>query len=108
MHTGVKSFGWEHRRPEKKKKYDEQQQRRRAASPQLSPSHSWKLILPCVVSAEKFGKGSASFAMLFRSGWCGESVAIARGKTMSRRIGLVESELAAIIGRPEGKAVAGM
>ena len=58
--------------------------------PQLSPSHSWKLILPCVVSAEKFGKVSASFAMFFRSGGCGESVAITRGKTVSRRIGLVE------------------
>src|SRR5262245_64219396 len=37
VHTGVKSFGWENR----------------IAQP--SPIHSWKLIVPCVVSAVKSG-----------------------------------------------------
>src|SRR5580692_7214840 len=37
VHTGVKSFGWENR------------------IPQLSPSHSWKLMVPSVVSAVKSG-----------------------------------------------------
>src|SRR6516165_6400328 len=37
VQTGVKSFGWEKR------------------IPQLSPSHSWKLMLPSVVSAVKSG-----------------------------------------------------
>src|SRR5882672_5424905 len=37
VHTGVKSFGCENR------------------TPQLSPSHSWKRIGPCVVSAVKSG-----------------------------------------------------
>src|SRR5271165_5629534 len=37
VQTGVKSFGWEKR------------------IPQLSPNHSWKLIVPSVVSAVKSG-----------------------------------------------------
>src|SRR5262245_12989329 len=41
VQTGVKSFGCENR------------------TPQESPSHSWKLIRPCVVSAVKSGAGSA-------------------------------------------------
>src|SRR6202045_5084780 len=39
VQTGVKSFGWENR------------------IPQLSPSHSWKLMVPSVVSAVKSGRG---------------------------------------------------
>src|ERR1043166_7221958 len=45
VHTGVKSFGCENR------------------TAQPSPIHSWKLIVPCVVSAVKFGASS-----LMRSG----------------------------------------
>ena len=37
MQTGVKSFGWLN------------------STPQESPSQSWKSIVPCVVSAVKFG-----------------------------------------------------
>src|SRR5882762_9005383 len=40
VHTGVKSFGCENR----------------IAHP--SPIHSWRLIVPCVVSAVKFGASS--------------------------------------------------
>src|SRR5438874_11510370 len=40
VHTGVKSFGCENK------------------TAQPSPIHSWKLILPCVVSAVKFGASS--------------------------------------------------
>src|SRR5580658_8945423 len=42
VQTGVKSLGWEKR------------------IPQLSPSHSWKLIVPSVVSAVKSGAVSPS------------------------------------------------
>ena len=42
VQTGVKSLGWENR------------------IPQLSPSHSWKLIVPSVVSAVKSGAVSPS------------------------------------------------
>ena len=42
VQTGVKSFGWENR------------------IPQLSPSHSWKLMVPSVVSAVKSGAVSPS------------------------------------------------
>src|SRR5678815_3675591 len=41
VQTGVKSLGWENR------------------IPQELPSHSWKLIVPCVVSAVKSGAVSA-------------------------------------------------
>ena len=42
VQTGVKSLGWEKRMP------------------QLSPSHSWKLMVPSVVSAVKSGAVSPS------------------------------------------------
>jgi hypothetical protein len=42
VQTGVKSFGWENR------------------IPQLSPSHSWKLMVQSVVSAVKSGAVSPS------------------------------------------------
>src|SRR5271156_2624921 len=42
VQTGVKSLGWENRMP------------------QLSPSHSWKLTFPSVVSAVKSGAVSPS------------------------------------------------
>src|ERR1700688_426794 len=42
VHTGVKSLGWENRIPHE------------------SPSHSWKLIVPSVVSAVKSGATSPS------------------------------------------------
>src|SRR5579875_2297909 len=42
VHTGVKSLGWENRMP------------------QLSPSHSWNLMVPSVVSAVKSGASSPS------------------------------------------------
>ena len=41
VQTGVKSLGWER-------------------TPQLSPSHSWKLMVPSVVSAVKSGAVSPS------------------------------------------------
>src|ERR1700722_9174371 len=48
VQTGVKSLGWEKR------------------TPQLSPNHSWKLMVPSVVSAVKSGAVSPSrIAMVF-------------------------------------------
>ncbi len=43
VQTGVKSLGWEN------------------STPQPSPSHSWKLILPSVVSTVKSGAVSPSW-----------------------------------------------
>ena len=52
VQTGVKSFGWEKR------------------TPQLSPSHSWKLMVPSVVSAVKSGAVSPSrTAIVFLLKW---------------------------------------
>src|SRR5262245_61083288 len=44
VQTGVKSFGWE------------------KSTPQPSPSHSWKLMVPIVVSAVKSGASSPSWS----------------------------------------------
>src|ERR1700728_352274 len=49
VQTGVKSFGWENK------------------TPQLSPSHSWKLIVPSVVSAVKSGAVSPNRIAIMRS-----------------------------------------
>src|ERR1700728_3008825 len=48
VHTGVKSFGWENK------------------IPQLSPSHSWTLIVPSVVSAVKSGAVSPNRIAMMR------------------------------------------
>src|SRR5204863_281452 len=47
VHTGVKSFGCENK------------------TAQPSPIHSWKLIVPCVVSAVKFGASSLMRSDMF-------------------------------------------
>src|ERR1700734_1986115 len=52
VQTGVKSLGWEKR------------------TPQLSPSHSWKLMVPSVVSAVKSGAVSPSRTAMEWSSCC--------------------------------------
>ena len=49
VHTGVKSLGWLNK------------------TPQESPSHSWKLIVPSVVSAVKSGAVSPMRTAMERS-----------------------------------------
>src|SRR5487761_1701383 len=47
VHTGVKSAGWENR------------------IPQLSPRYSYRLMVPSVLSAVKFGAASPSCSAIF-------------------------------------------
>jgi enoyl-CoA hydratase len=58
VQTGVKSLGWENRMP------------------QLSPSHSWKLMVPSVVSAVKSGAVSPSRIAMVR--WVPPGLALSK------------------------------